>query len=841
MFNRFVDWFTQGEGDDDFAVRSRNPFFSRFVALFTAAFVVLLATAWMSQEGSLLVYVLALLAVIGSLAWFTVYFVVSHRDAVLTAEFQNALFSSAAGVGQHYCLILRQDGTIVYFDPGFLRHFPESSGQYSPSLERIFMQAGVPDAAITEIYGFIGSGSGGKVLLEGRTDGAPMILSIDPLPRPHGYWVLRARDYVLNRAGTQPAEPSSVLLQAALAHAPVGLFVADRDGRLEVTSRALEDWLGYAPGEPKAAGLSLRDIVYQQGNGRPGQISIDKEDGEFTFQHKNGSLQKAVVSQHAVTGKEGEVEGCTGIVDIPGSKRKSRPADEPQGFRYFIEHSPIAIARLSASGAILERNESFRKLTRLKDLHGGFLLDALDPMSRGDVERQLARLTGGGPAAEAPLEVKIQRDGSPATASLYLTRTEISPEGAPDIIAHLIDTTEQKNLELRFAHSQKMQAVGQLAGGVAHDFNNLLTAMIGFCDLLLMRHPAGDPSFADIMQVKQNANRAANLVRQLLAFSRRQTLQPKMLDVTDVLAELSNLIRRLIGENIELKVVHGRDVGMIKADQGQIEQVFINLAVNARDAMPRGGSLTIRTSHVTVDKANPLPRYLIAPSDDEQIAEGDYVLVEIADTGTGIPLEIVQKIFEPFFSTKEVGSGTGLGLATCYGIVKQTGGYIFVTTGAGKGTAFSLYFPHHTIDASAVPEAEHPERATSDDLSGKGTVLLVEDENPVRIFAARALRNKGYTVLEADCGETALEVMSQDGEKVDVIISDVIMPGMNGPTMIEEIAAKYPALHPKVIFISGYAEDAFADSVKERPDFQFLPKPFTLKQLAAKVKEVTGG
>ena len=371
------------------------------------------------------------------------------------------------------------------------------------------------------------------------------------------------------------------------------------------------------------------------------------------------------------------------------------------------------------------------------------------------------------------------------TASLYLSRIDDSPE----VLAQIIDMTEQKNLEHRFAHSQKMQAVGQLAGGVAHDFNNLLTAMIGFCDLLLMRHPAGDQSFADIMQVKQNANRAANLVRQLLAFSRRQTLQPKMLDITDVLAELSNLVRRLIGENIELKMIHGRDLGHVKADQGQLEQVFINLAVNARDAMPTGGKLTIQTSHVKIDAAKPIGADLIPPVEDEAIVDGDYVLVEVIDTGTGIPHGLLQKIFEPFFSTKEVGSGTGLGLATVYGIVKQTGGYVYVASKEGAGTRFCLFFRHHV--AEAVKPAEAVEAATppaNDDLTGKGTVLLVEDETPVRAFAARALRNKGYTVLEADCGETAIEIMEKQGKDVEVIVTDVIMPGMNGPTMIEEVA-----------------------------------------------------
>jgi two-component system cell cycle sensor histidine kinase/response regulator CckA len=501
----------------------------------------------------------------------------------------------------------------------------------------------------------------------------------------------------------------------------------------------------------------------------------------------------------------------------------------------FIALSPLAVARLSADGSVIECNQSLRELVTFTLPETGWpFLDIVRVENRHDVTSLIAKIAAGHMPDKKPLEIELSTT-DPITASLYLNRIESN--GTSEIIAQLIDTREQKNLEQRFAHSQKMQAVGQLAGGVAHDFNNLLTAMIGFCDLLLMRHPAGDQSFADIMQVKQNANRAANLVRQLLAFSRRQTLQPKMLDITDVLAELSNLIRRLIGENIELKVIHGRDLGMVKADQGQLEQVFINLAVNARDAMHNGGRLTIQTSHVTISASNRISPALIPPVEDEAIVNGDYVLVEIIDTGTGIPRDLLQKIFEPFFSTKEVGSGTGLGLATVYGIIKQTGGYVYVLSEEGKGTNFSLFLKRYQAsEAKPVAEAEAVDRTALDDLTGKGTIMLVEDETPVRAFAARALRNKGYTVLEADCGEMGIEVMDKQGGEVDLIITDVIMPGINGPTMIETVVPKFPRV--KVIFISGYAEDVFVKSYGSEREFHFLPKPFTLKQLASKVKEV---
>lgn len=506
----------------------------------------------------------------------------------------------------------------------------------------------------------------------------------------------------------------------------------------------------------------------------------------------------------------------------------------------FIGNSPLAIARLNDRGEIVECNQAFHKLTRdtLFRLPMHFLdLIAIGKKQEAD-EVLRAALLGDCSPEPTTLEISLTNQEQLIVSTYFSKYT--GQNGDARIAVYIIDVTEQKNLELRFSHSQKMQAVGQLAGGIAHDFNNLLTAMIGFCDLLLMRHPAGDQSFADIMQIKQNANRAANLVRQLLAFSRRQTLQPKILDITDVLAELSNLIRRLIGENIELKMQHGRDLGHLRADQGQLEQVLINLAVNARDAMANGGILTIRTTRTVINAENPLSRDFVAPSEeDTTLPHGDYIHVEVIDTGTGIPKEILQKIFEPFFSTKAVGSGTGLGLSTVYGIIKQTGGYVYVHSKENEGTNFSLFFPSVAAqEVAAQKDHESAEKAANVDLTGTGTILLVEDEAPVRLFAARALRNKGYTILEADCAETAIELIGQHGHEVEVIVTDVIMPGMNGPTMIEKISPQFPNI--KVIFISGYAEDIFVNNYGSERSFNFLAKPFTLKQLASKIKEVVG-
>ncbi len=521
-------------------------------------------------------------------------------------------------------------------------------------------------------------------------------------------------------------------------------------------------------------------------------------------------------------------------------------------FQRLFANAPVGIAVVDRFGRFIEANRAAGELfcASPQELVGGELISLLNEGERATITARLAAAADGEVDRE-PIEIRLERprertivlllsrlvaqggESSPLpTASADSPATDVRGSADPaGLMLFLIDVTERKNLEAQFSQSQKMQAVGQLAGGVAHDFNNLLTAIIGFCDLLLLRSRPGDPAFGDIMQIKQNANRAANLVRQLLAFSRQQTLQPRVIDITDVLVELSHLLRRLIGENIELEFGHGRDLGLVKVDQGQLEQVVINLAVNARDAMPNGGRLTIRTANVRPAQA--LRR------GHEVMPAGDYVLIEVRDTGIGIAPDNLARIFEPFFSTKEVGSGTGLGLSTVYGIVKQTGGFVFVDSNPGAGTAFEIYLPRH--QASEVVAADRTDAAeppVPKDLTGTGTVILVEDDDAVRTFGGRALRNKGYRVVEAKSGETALDLVRGASGRINLLITDVVMPQMDGPELIREVRRIDPDI--KVIFISGYTEDAFRQRLGSDSDIHFLAKPFSLKQLAIKVKEVIG-
>jgi two-component system cell cycle sensor histidine kinase/response regulator CckA len=368
-----------------------------------------------------------------------------------------------------------------------------------------------------------------------------------------------------------------------------------------------------------------------------------------------------------------------------------------------------------------------------------------------------------------------------------------------------------------------MQAVGQLAGGIAHDFNNLLTAISGHCDLLLLRHNSGNPEYADLIQIHQNANRAAALVSQLLAFSRKQTLKPQVIDVQDALSDLTHLLNRLIGEKMRLQLTHASDLGRIRADKRQLEQVIMNLVVNARDAMPDGGTIRIESEAVTLK--DELRR------DRAVVPAGDYALIRVADSGVGIPPERLQKIFEPFFTTKRVGEGTGLGLSTAYGIVKQSGGFIFVDSTEGEGSVFQLYFPIYAVTDHDQAEAPVKKVVLR---QGEGVVLLVEDEAPVRAFASRALRMRGYTVLEAENAEDALQQLEDPSLEVDIFVTDVVMPGMDGPSWVRQALVARPNV--KVIFVSGYSEEALSEGQSRIPNSIFLPKPFSLNDLTATVQ-----
>jgi signal transduction histidine kinase/ActR/RegA family two-component response regulator/PAS domain-containing protein len=780
------------------------------------------------------------LSIIGVIVFLYIY---KLRDIMFIIEYQNSVFAGAARANNEFCLIFSKDGYTVYSDAGFDKYFitdKKSSlnsftsflekGQLSEADRNKLMQA-VHENRAEEIIFKLDSGEEEKEVklwlepLKVMPDEEKKYfnLIINPLKRHTGLFFLTGKIVTYSNK----AEEIFNKLNEAI-------YSVNGQGKITYFNEAFAKKLQYTYDELKIIEPTLKIIkpdssksfITRTGkeldlNEVPLNLSLDQDLNKVYYLVQDGLKQ----SDNALSAEK----FWNDFENTPTAKA--------------FENSPIATALLYKDGFVKIPNAAFRSMVeKYFENTGWSILEVIPEQYLKEVEKQLnsaVKESITNPINTKPVEITLAGKKG-LTALLYINKLVDSTDDNTMLVAYLIDITEHKALEMHFAHSQKMQAVGQLAGGIAHDFNNLLTAMTGFCDLLLIRHPAGDQSFANIMQIKQNATRAANLVKQLLAFSRKQVLQPKVLDISDVLAELSDLIRRLIGENIELKLNHGKDLKLVKVDQGQFEQVIINLAVNARDAMANGGTLSISTQNVAVDKHYYLDPQIIRPLDDEQLEYGEYVLIEVEDTGSGISEDIIRKVFEPFFSTKEVGAGTGLGLSTVYGIIKQTNGNIYLKSKEGIGTKFYIYLKACSEKKMGLDDIAHTndnqEKIVSDDLTGNGTILLVEDEMPVRMFAAHALTNKGYKILEADNADSAIEMIKNNNEKIDVIISDVIMPGISGPAMITEIKKNLPDI--KVIFISGYAEDSFINSFCNDEASYFLPKPFTLKELAHKVKEV---
>ncbi|SHM23984.1 two-component system, cell cycle sensor histidine kinase and response regulator CckA [Roseovarius litoreus] len=526
-------------------------------------------------------------------------------------------------------------------------------------------------------------------------------------------------------------------------------------------------------------------------------------------------------AMNAITTRDGaqsclmvELEGVAGrreVFLLPGI---AAPEYQPDGWAFFDE-LPVPLLKLAATGEVQLSNRPARDLLGVDRCQNVRLGDLMEGLGR-PITDWLGDAAAGRGTVHSEF-MRVRRDDKEVFAQVSLNR--VVEDGQAVLIAVLSDATKLKSLEAQFVQSQKMQAIGQLAGGVAHDFNNLLTAISGHCDLLLLRHDQGDGDYADLVQISQNANRAAALVSQLLAYSRKQTLRPEIMDLRDMLADLTHLLNRLVGEKVSLILRHDPVLARIRADKRQLEQVLMNLVVNARDAMPQGGEIRIVTENLVLDEPLRRGRAVVAP--------GRYVSVEVSDEGVGIAPDKLQKVFEPFYSTKRVGEGTGLGLSTAYGIVKQTGGFIFVESAPGQGARFQVLLPAHQDEAPPRSAPEPTPRIAGG--RSDGVVLLVEDEAPVRAFASRALQMRGFTVLEAESAEDALELLAQKDLVVDVFVTDVVMPGLDGPTWVRQALRDRPGVH--VVFMSGYAEETFSDSQAQIPNSVFLPKPFSLTEL----------
>ena len=643
-----------------------------------------------------------------------------------------------------------------------------------------------------------------------------------------------------------------------LDHAPAGFFSAGRKGEIFYINATLADWLGMDLTKFQPGSITIADVV--AGEGLALIQSVQAEPGlkktkvlDLDLRKLNGqSLPVRLIHRVSSTRDGAPGESRTIVMSREGEDGDQSASNAAMRFTRFFNNTPMAIASVDGDGRILRTNAPFLKLfaglVSQDDVERGAEIEAVVHESeRGRLQEALAAAKDR-QSDIAPIDARHPtNDGRHFRfyINAVIDQSDQAPEEAAIIYA--LEITEQKALENQMAQTQKMNAVGTLAGGIAHDFNNVLTAILLSADHLLLSARPADATFADLMEIKRNANRAAVLVRQLLAFSRKQTMRPTVLNLTDVIGDLRMLVDRMTGTNVKVEVDYGRDLWPVKTDLGQFEQVLLNLAVNARDAMPEGGTITLRTRN--------LPASEVAALGRRELPEDDYVVVEVSDQGTGIPPEIMDKIFEPFFTTKEVGKGTGLGLSMVYGIVKQSGGYIYPESEVGNGTTFRILLPRHvevveTREEGAANEALAEALAAASeavaaavapaepaDLTGdSAVVLLVEDEEAVRRGGKRMLETRGYTVHEAGSGIEALDIMDELDGAVDIVVSDVVMPEMDGPTLLRELRKKYPDL--KFIFVSGYAEDAFARNLPADAKFGFLPKPFSLKQLAVAVREM---
>ncbi len=806
-------------------------------------------------------YLLILLAVLAMAGIGLLFAVAAGILRVLPKGGASPIVKALVDEASESILVTDADGRVLYANASYLELTGAADANEVRPIERAFMG----DAQISEVvYRLLKAAREGRqqeeeVRVAGHKGDAARWLRLRIRPLGVAKHDRRTVAWAVADVTRERDRQENVFqeLQHAidyLDHAPAGFLSVDAAGRVIYVNATLATWLGYDLAQIGSGGLKLDDIVPGDGAALFTSLTADSDEVktevfDIDFKTRNGR-RLPVRLFHKVTFGADRMPAPSRTLVL---NRALDAGDDPSRaaevrFTRFFHNTPMAIATVDKAGRIARTNAVFARLfhSALRGEGGGSenrLIQAVatehDRPALAAAIQKAADGQGDIPPVDAALIGADQR-----WMRFYVTPIEEEERDHEAAIVYALETTEQRSLQNQFTQSQKLETVGKFAGGIAHDFNNVLSAIMMATDFLLNAHRPTDPSFQDIMQIKQNANRAASLVRQLLAFSRRQTLRPEVLDLGEALSDLTMLLRRLLGEKVALDVVHGRDLWQVEVDISQFEQVIVNLVVNARDAMPEGGKLTVRTANVM---AADCARYSY-----DGMPPADYVLIEVADSGTGIAPDILDKIFEPFFSTKDVGKGTGLGLSTVYGIIKQTGGFIYVDSVLGKGTTFRIFLPRHVsrvedmrgagAESTAELETAAVEAAATDraalaatDLTGHGTILLVEDEDGLRALNARGLASRGYTVLQAANGVEAIEVLEEHDGQVDLVVSDVVMPEMDGPTLLKELRQRKPEL--KIIFVSGYAEDAFEKNLPERGQFAFLPKPFTLKQLVAAVKQ----
>ncbi|HET6389809.1 response regulator [Hyphomicrobium sp.] len=822
--------------------------FLPLIIIATAGGSILFGLLASSSGEPLLLTVIALLAMFGT---FMLFGIAAGHIRLGARVSSSDLLKAAIDAQDEPQILATADGTVLYANAaveGVLgRH---EAGPFS-ALESLLTH----DAAGTQaFFRLTRAAERGEALredvrlrpgLEGRP--AWLRVSVRPFPAPEHGDDVSARQRLLSwqilDVTSEKSEEAQYVerLEASLAAfdiMPAGFMWVSGDGGILHVNAAFEQWLGYQAGALRGRNMGLAELAGSEGfrllKVMSGIPEADQRIIDLDLTRQDGRIVALTLLVEPI-GDQGAHGFTITAINRQTTGLVERGQQDVRASQFF-QSAPFGIAALDAEGRIANCNTAFMRMV----LDGAPAQDVLaaealcrtaDPEERLRIEAGLAEaLTGRGNIQPIEITAGAQRE---FTRRIYMSPLAAVQGGAAAAL-YVMDATEQKALEGRVAQAQKMEAVGNLAGGIAHDFNNVLTAIIGFSDLLLQTHRPSDAAYRDIKNIQSAANRAASLVAGLLSFSRKQTQQVTVVDVGDVVSEMMPVLKTQVGEKIDLKIQSERDLWYVKADSNQLYQVILNLVRNARDAMPNGGKLTIKTRNVTERESQKM-------ADVPGFTTGEYVQIEVADTGTGMAPEVMEKIFEPFFTTKGVGKGTGLGLASVYGIIKQSGGFILPESEIGKGTKFKVFLPRYFVEDGEEVETVLPQTIAAakrdlnaTDLTGTGRVLLVEDEVDVRHFATRALRRQGYQVIEAADGVEALELMAANEGQIDIVVSDVVMPEMDGPALFKELRKRNPSI--KVIFVSGYPNEAFRETMGS-DDFAFLPKPFSLPQLAAKVKE----
>ena len=735
-------------------------------------------------------------------------------------------------------LVTTRDGVVMYANAAYMAIAGEAAIQGAsglpPRLDRLFAQAGPESRKIFRLCRAAKSGLATEEVITQLMGAGKQArlrrfeVNLRPMAK-------RGRDednqYVAWRLRELAVEEVADTLASAYHEFPRAVMGLEPSGRIAWFNQVMADFVGTST----RTQLHMSDIVLGEHDDIVSDL-WDEEDGEpMTVRVRSkaaGALDVRMTPFHRGGVGEGFlcVEMMPDIAELP----------EQSGLSGDVTEAPFGVAvvegDIGSDARVVESNRMFAETFGIDEKS-----PLLDACFRAEVIRDIStaiKNRGASSALARPVEVPLGEGADARFMALYArpVKRKRGSYGKRRTVLYAVDVTFQKRMEEDYSQDQKLKTIGHLAGSIAHDFNNVLLVIMGSVELLMRRHTVGDPSYPDLVQIQQNSQRARNLTRNLLAFSRKQTLQSEVMSVTEMLREFSPFLNRTISERVKLDVINGRGLPKVKADKGQLELAIMNLAVNARDAMPNGGKLTVETKLVP---SSDVSAYGYAVLDDV-----DQVLIEVSDSGSGVPEDIADKIFEPFFTTKGEGKGTGLGLSTVYGVIGQMGGRIFLHNRPGDGATFRIFLPAYAAgENEAETETDANNASTSKrenaDLTGRGRILIVEDEDGARGIIVRALQMCGYEIVEACDGDEALEIIEETDEPFDLILSDIMMPEMDGPTLVQTASERIK--DAKVIFMSGYAEGAMREKLDQIKGAGYLQKPFTLKTVAAKVKEALAG